>query len=279
MVSELVKTGQQGFSLAPRSFDEAMEFAKVMASSDMVPKDYRGKPANVMVAVQMGADLNLSPTQALQNIAVINGRPCLWGDAVLAVVRSHRDCLDVAETMSEDGQEAICRIKRRGQSDTVRTFSVDDAKRAGLWGKQGPWSQYPQRMLQMRARSFACRDAFPDALRGISAAEEIRDVVDARTGQQTEAPPRYVDAQVVEVTDEVVDGLLQDIMGAETGDELRALRERILALPHGSDARKAAVEAGASRAAELGVAKGGSEAQYMSRAAAIADRLKGGCDA
>jgi hypothetical protein len=59
----------------------------------------------------------------------------------------------------------------------VRTFSQDDAKTAGLWGKQGPWSQYPKRMLQLRARGFALRDAFPDALRGIHSADESRDMV------------------------------------------------------------------------------------------------------
>ena len=60
----------------------------------------------------------------------------------------------------------------------VKTFSYEDAKRAGLWGKQGPWTQYPQRMAQMRARSWAVRDAFPDLLRGISVYEEQQDCIE-----------------------------------------------------------------------------------------------------
>jgi hypothetical protein len=68
-------------------------------------------------------------------------------------------------------------VKRKGEPDVHSSFSVSDAKRAGLWGKQGPWSQYPKRMLQLRARAFALRDAFPDALRGLASAEEEQDTI------------------------------------------------------------------------------------------------------
>jgi hypothetical protein len=53
---------------------------------------------------------------------------------------------------------------------------MDDAKAAGLQGKQGPWTQYPKRMRQMRARAFALRDVFPDVLRGLPVAEEVMDI-------------------------------------------------------------------------------------------------------
>lgn len=61
------------------------------------------------------------------------------------------------------------------QNPRVQKFSVKDAKRAGLWGKSGPWSTYPDRMLTMRARSWALRDEFADILKGIIAAEEAQD--------------------------------------------------------------------------------------------------------
>ena len=53
---------------------------------------------------------------------------------------------------------------------------MGDAKKAGLWGKQGPWSQYPNRMLLMRARTYAYRDCFPDRMRGMLTAEEAHDM-------------------------------------------------------------------------------------------------------
>lgn len=128
----------------------------------------------MLVAFQMGAELGLRPLQALQNIAVINGRPCLWGDAMLALVTGHPEFVDIHEEIGDD--RATCTVKRRNRTAVTRSFTMADAKKAGLADKAGPWQQYPRRMLQMRARGFALRDAFPDALRGIVSAEEARDM-------------------------------------------------------------------------------------------------------
>jgi hypothetical protein len=182
-MSEMVRhEPSPSFSLVPRNFAEAKEYAALIANSDFAPKDYRGKPGNVIVAVQMGAALGLQPLQALQNIAVINGRPSVWGDALLAICQSRPDFEDITELVDGEGDErvAICTIRRRGRSPIVRQFSVADAKKAGLWGKQGPWQNYPERMLQMRARGFALRDAYADALLGLITTEEAQDIPNER---------------------------------------------------------------------------------------------------
>lgn len=160
--------------LGPQSFEQALQFSQYLADSELVPKDYRGKPGNCLIAMQWGSELGLKPLQALQNIASINGRPALWGDAVIALVRASPLCEFVIET--DDGQTATCRVKRRGEPEQLRTFGMDDARTAGLLGKQGPWTQYPKRMRQMRARAFALRDVFPDVLRGLPVAEEVMDM-------------------------------------------------------------------------------------------------------
>jgi hypothetical protein len=165
---------QKPFSLAPTTFAEAERFAKLVASSSFAPKGYAGKPGDVLVAMQMGAELGLSPMQALQNIAVVNGRPSVWGDAILAICMAHPAFESIHEEVANG--VATCAVVRKGMPPVVRKFSVDDAKRAGLWGKAGPWTQYPDRMLQMRPRGFACRDAFPDALRGLISREEAEDI-------------------------------------------------------------------------------------------------------
>jgi hypothetical protein len=171
-------TTRNASTLAPSNIGEAMKFAELLASSDMVPRDFKGKPANCLVAIQWGYEVGLGPLQALQNIAVINNRPSIWGDAALALVRAHPACAGVREWIDGDGDAmtAFCEVSRRGEQPQVRTFTVADAKKAGLWGKQGPWQQYPARMLQMRARGFAIRDVFPDALRGVITTEEAQDL-------------------------------------------------------------------------------------------------------
>lgn len=159
------------------NFTEAMTAAQAISTSALVPQAYRGKPADILVCWQYGAELGLLPLQALQSIAVINGKPGLYGDGLLAVAMSHPEYAGMVEEF--DGKRAVCTVKRRGRPDMSGEFTVDMAKRAGLWGKQGPWTQYPERMLQMRARGFVLRDAFADALKGFKTAEELLDYGDA----------------------------------------------------------------------------------------------------
>jgi hypothetical protein len=181
---------QRASGLALQSFDDAFRFSKMVASSEFAPKDFRGKPESCMLAIQHGSEVGLSPMQSLQSIAVINGRPTIWGDAALALVQSSPVCEYVREyTEGEgDGLVAVCEAKRRGYpAPTVVRFSVADAKKAGLWGKSGPWSQYSSRMLTLRARGFALRNAFADALRGLITAEEAQDYPTPAPAQE---PPR-----------------------------------------------------------------------------------------
>lgn len=199
-------TVKQSFSLTPSSLTEAMEFANILAQSTIVPKEFLGNPGNILVAIQWGLELGLQPLQAMQNIAVINGRPALWGDAVIALVRGSPLCEYVYE--EDDGHTATCRVKRRGENEQVRIYSMEDAKTAGLVGKAGPWTQHPKRMRQMRARAFALRDVFPDVLRGMPVAEELQDmpkdreqVANLSSAPKIDAPealPGYPDERLTE---------------------------------------------------------------------------------
>lgn len=162
--------------LVPTTMQEVMDLAELMSKSEMVPKIYQGKPGNVTVAILAGSPLGLNPFSACQSFAVINGTPSLFGDALLGIVKGSGLLSKISETVSENGQVATCFITRRGEDPVCRTFTMDEAKKAGLLSKQGPWQSYPKRMLQMRARAFALRDVFPDILRGIGIAEEIEDI-------------------------------------------------------------------------------------------------------
>lgn len=171
---------------SPQKMKELYDFAQLIAKSGLAPRDLQS-PEKVAVAILYGNELGLSPMMALQRIAVINGRPCLWGDAVPAVIMASGE-LEVFEEWFEDEpapgeplpdtMTAYCKVKRRGRRERTARFSVWDAKVAGLWDKRGrdgqptPWQTYPKRMLQMRAR-VALRDEFPDKLAGLYLAEEL----------------------------------------------------------------------------------------------------------
>lgn len=178
-----VNAGKRGLEL--RSLDDMYRFAKYVSASGLAPKGME-RPESILVALQMGAEVGLTPMAALQNIAVVNGRPSIWGDAMLAICQSSGafDHAEFEEAFRGDGATlaASCTVRRLPDGKPcTRLFSMADAKAAGLQGKSGPWSQYPRRMLQMRARSWALRDTFPDVLRGFKCAEEVQDYIDVES--------------------------------------------------------------------------------------------------
>ena len=194
--------------LLPRSLKEALQLASLLSKSKLVPKGFEN-PEACLVGILYGMEVGLSPIAALQRMAIIEGRPTIWGDAALALVEASgllikiEERIEISESKTDhqssvwphneqlpqtghqrpdqtderrntNTRTAICQVLRSGRFEPItRSFSVEDAKRAGLWQKPGPWTDYPDRMLMMRARAFALRDAFPDVLMGLYLREEF----------------------------------------------------------------------------------------------------------
>jgi hypothetical protein len=207
-MNAIAKTKGMGFALQPNSMDEAFRMAEMLAGSQMVPKNYQGKPQDALVAMMMGSELGLNPIQSLANVAVINGKPAIYGDALLALVQNHPKFGGHEESFEENGMVATCTVWRKGDATkhTV-TFSQADARKAGLWEKSGPWTQYPKRMLMWRARGYALRDKFADALGGLITVEEARDIPEQDMGSVQRHEPKqearpaleyYADEQMAE---------------------------------------------------------------------------------
>lgn len=169
-----LKSGGGISAIVPQSIEEVFRLAQGIAASGLAPKGM-DKPEQVTVAILTGLEIGLPPMFAIQKIAVINGRPSIWGDAVPAILLSRGFKLRERMEGIGDGMVAHCEVVRPDGEKVDRSFSVDDAKAAGLWGKSGPWQQYRKRMLQMRARGYACRDGAADALSGLYLREELDD--------------------------------------------------------------------------------------------------------
>lgn len=232
MTTSLATTQPRGLAL--QTISEAMTFGKMLAGSAFVPKDFRNRPEDCVLAIQYGAELGFGPVQSIQCIAIVNGRPSIYGDAANALVLSSPVCEYIRERIEGDGDQmvAICEAKRRSDpTPTVSQFSVADAKKAGLWGKSGPWTQYPRRMLQMRARGFALRDAFADVLRGLVTAEEAQDYTHAEPTRPEPRPtpevrPKFDTPQPVTESDPLAKARLA-VNNATNLDQLDGIRRRI----------------------------------------------------
>lgn len=215
-----LQSGGQVRAIVPQDFDGAWRIANAVVVAGMAPKGL-DTPEKAMVAIMHGMEVGMTPMAALQSIAVVNGRPTIWGDGALGLVRASSKCEYVKERLEGDGDNmvAICEVKRKGEDQpVVARFSVADAKKASLWGKQGPWQQYPKRMLAMRARAFALRDGFADVLRGLGIAEEVQDIVlvrdDAPKPPRPPVPPQHQiaapDEPVTASEDSVADSIDAD---------------------------------------------------------------------
>lgn len=175
-VKPQLTAGAQVAALVPQTLEEAFRVATAIAASNLAPRGLE-KPEQILVAIMAGAELGFAPFQALQSFAVVNNRPTLWGDGLVAIIR--RNGCSIREW--HEGETAFCEITRPDTGETItRSFSQADALKAGLAGKTGPWQQYPQRMRAMRARAWAGRDGCADMLRGFQIAEEVQDY-DVRT--------------------------------------------------------------------------------------------------
>lgn len=210
-----MSTQPQNSALAPRAqsivatnkgvqlttLEDMYRFATAVAKSGLAPRGLE-TPEKILIAMQYGFELGFSPMQAIQGIAVINNRPCLFGDTFMAKIVSCPEYAGHKFTWSGDGDALTCtatfKRNRGGEMDEyVAKFSVADAKRAKLWGKDGPWTQYPQRMLQWRACSWAARDGFADWLKGIQLAEDVQDY-EPVTVRETFDPSKTATQQLVE---------------------------------------------------------------------------------
>ena len=181
-----ISTSTQTYGgLVPRNLDELWRVAVWISKSGMAPKGLQ-TPEAISVAIQMGLEVGMKVMQSVQNIAVINGRPSIWGDAALALCRASGEVEKFKEWFTgekyTDNWTAHCMVKRKGddEDDVANvSFSYEEAKRAKLVPAHAdsPWTKYPGRMLQMRARSWPLRDKFTDVLKGLQVAEESSDVV------------------------------------------------------------------------------------------------------
>lgn len=237
-----LRTGGKVAGIVPTSIEEVFRLATAIAKSGMAPRDM-STPEKLTVAILHGLEIGIPPMMAINKIAVVNGRPTLWGDAIPAILLSRGFAIREAFYGEDEDRFAQCIVVRPNGDQITRNFSVADAKIAGLWGKQGPWKQYPDRMLQMRARGLASRDGAADALSGLYLEHEVLDIEEPKEARDLmDAAPvsnrRKSSSQAKKDGDDIAFNELRGaISGCDTIEELDALVAKHIdlldELPHG----------------------------------------------
>jgi hypothetical protein len=164
----------ESLALIPRSIDEISSLAEKLAKSTLIPEAMREKMPNVLVTILAGQELGLAPMAALRSIHVIEGKPVLSADTMVAVVLGSGKA-EYFTRVAEGLESVTYETLRVGAKEPRRcTWTKDMAKAAGLHLKDN-WRAYLRAMLASRAKSELARDVYPDVLAGCYSHDEARD--------------------------------------------------------------------------------------------------------
>lgn len=184
-VSKAIALDPKTQLMVARDNSELHRMVITMMKGMAVPKTL-DTPEKVIAAWQVAASLKIPPAVAMQNMAVIHGSVCMWGQLPKALADATGEVEDFQLVLINEAQEviclanknlgdevwgAVCHVKRKGRSRNEYAFTMVDAIKAGLHKKTGPWQDYRKIMLSRRAIAHGIKFEFPDALMGVSVAE------------------------------------------------------------------------------------------------------------
>ena len=169
-MTELVHTRQ---ALNPMELQQARELATMVAKIQLCgSKTWEDACTRILT----GKDLGLSPMQSMRVVYVVEGRTCLDASFMHALCLQSPAC-EKFECVEESDTSVTYAVKRKNQSEQRVTWTIEDAKRAGLANK-GNWAKYPRQMLHARCKADAARRVFSDCLLGLKSIEELRDGIE-----------------------------------------------------------------------------------------------------
>lgn len=176
-------------NLIPKNVSEVESFANYLFKSSLANSKFK-TAHDVGYVIIYALEKDIPITEAVQQYSIMKRRS-KTGDVTFLIAKSEvllsqvkRSGLleyyheEILGSFDDGTAKGVVTVQRKKEDKKSFIFTTGDAKKARLWGRQGPWTDYPQRMLVMRARGFALRDVFADVLSGAYTYEEARDISD-----------------------------------------------------------------------------------------------------
>lgn len=182
--------GKSMIPFSPQNLNEAMTISTQLAKSDLCPKSFGQRPENVLAAIMMGHELGFGVMQSLSNIAVVNGRASVWGEAVTALILDSGVCEYLLDEVTGSGKDLAVTIKtkRKGMPEYTFTYTWADAEKAGLTGKD-TYQKYGKDMLYWKGLGRVGKRVYADVLKGIAIREIAEELEPEFVGRvQVEEP-------------------------------------------------------------------------------------------
>lgn len=166
-----------------KAFNELYRIGSLMSKSQLVPDNYRNKPEDCTIAIDIANRNGMDPMSVMQNLYVVKGKPSWSGQACIAMLKASKEFEHVKPVMvGERGtDEWGCYFKAIDKADNEivkgTLVTIKMAKDEGWYGKSGSkWQTMPEQMLQYRAAAFFARIYMPNALMGYKVEGEPEDI-------------------------------------------------------------------------------------------------------
>ena len=216
-----ISTGINGLEMMER----ALKFSEIMAQADIIPAHYRGKTANVFIAVQSALRMNLDPMHVMQNTFVISGRLGMVSSFAISLANGS-GLFDSGISYKIEGKgddlkvTAYANLKKSGWEISY-TITMKEA-RAERWTKNAKYRTLPELMLRYRAATLLIRTHVPEVLNGMHMVEEIEDVAIA-TKDVTPSKSSSISSKL----DSVLSHQEEEVVNTEPSETLAELIELI----------------------------------------------------
>lgn len=179
--TQLTVIPEQGSFGAPSNFEHAQRVAKMLSSSNLVPKDFQGNVQNTMIALEISNRIGASPLMVMQNLYIIHGKPSWSSSFIIAAINTSGKFSSLRFDMAGEGDDKGCVAwaleKETNQRLESPRITIGIAKKEGWFTKSGSkWQTMPDLMLRYRAASFFGRLYAPEILMGMYSAEEVIDI-------------------------------------------------------------------------------------------------------
>lgn len=222
-------SNENAIAIIPRTLVEVSSLAEVLAKSTLLPKGLHGSVPDVVVQILAGQELGLSPMAAIRGIHIIEGKPVLAADTMVALVL--RSGLAEYFACIEDTDSSVTyETKRKGSPVAQKlSWTVADTKRAGLQLKDN-WRTFPRSMMKARAKAALARDVYPDILAGCYDPDEIQVPVREQARPVVAAPIAAEPVEDAEIIEDAAPRALELIASAMSVDALKACAAEIKAL-------------------------------------------------
>ncbi len=217
MLTQAGTVSSESIYSSTKAFNELFKIGSVMSKTQLVPDNYRNRPEDCTIAIDIANRNGMSPLSVMQNLYVVKGKPQWSGQACIAMLRASKEFEHVKPVMvgERNTDEWGCYFKAIDKSDgevvTGTLVTIKMAKDDGWYDKDGSkWKTMPEQMLQYRAAAFFARIYMPNALMGYKVEGELEDIAKVPV---TDVPDPFADsrqAQIAKEASEVFDNVINE---------------------------------------------------------------------